>query len=182
MDLRSGRCIATRIDLSFYPVGHEEASQPRRARHDRPVRPDDGRHAEKKREAEARERRSHETWRGGCWRVAEKHAGRQMRRRTEKEDTKRKNERDAERESEERQRKKRGIEERKKGGEARKMSRNRHGRTKNDRKYRAERRKMCAQKATSEIRVPLFHFDVSNEVCSTRRSLFRASSASFFAP
>lgn len=45
VDLRSGRCIATRIDLSLYPVGHEEASQPR-ARHDRAVRPEDGRHAE----------------------------------------------------------------------------------------------------------------------------------------
>jgi len=72
-----------------------------------------------------------------------------------------------------------------KGGEARKMSRDRHGRTKNDRKYRAERRKMCARKATSEIRVPLFHFNVRrNEVWSTRRRVdssgFRCSLGFFF--
>lgn len=33
----------------LYPVGHEEASQPR-ARHDRPVRLEDGRHVEDRRE------------------------------------------------------------------------------------------------------------------------------------
>lgn len=43
----NGRCIATRTGLSLYLEGHEEANQPTTGTRSRPVRPEDGRHAEK---------------------------------------------------------------------------------------------------------------------------------------
>lgn len=157
-DLRSGRCIATRIDLSLYPVGHEEASQPR-ARHDRSVRLEDGRHAEDRRE-KLKSKKDRVTQRGAEGageqrrRTRDDRCDKGWRKRTRSEE----NEKDVKRKRESNKRdgeRSESIEERSERGKREGSLENAHGRTENDRKYRRGQGEMCARKATSQVRLPL---------------------------